>query len=114
MAQISPLAPERFPDLLPVQGVTLAAADCGLGYPGRRDLALVELAPGTAVAGVFTRSLTAAAPVDWCRQALRGGKARAIVVNVGNARPPRGGRAASRCGPRSRHRTALRGPARAH
>ncbi|MCH8181823.1 MAG: bifunctional glutamate N-acetyltransferase/amino-acid acetyltransferase ArgJ, partial [Proteobacteria bacterium] len=42
-------------------------------------------APGTAVAGVFTRSKTAAAPVDWCRNILGNGTARALVVNSGNA-----------------------------
>jgi len=46
---------------------------------------LVELAPETTVAGVFTKSLTASAPVDWCRSALKGGHARALVVNSGNA-----------------------------
>lgn len=46
---------------------------------------LAELAAGTAIAGVFTRSLTAAAPIDWCRAALKGGRVRAIVVNSGNA-----------------------------
>jgi len=85
MAQRSPLAPDHFPHLPPVAGVGLAAAALGLRYRGRNDLMLVELAPGTAVAGVFTRSLTAAAPVEWCRKALTGGKARAIVVNAGNA-----------------------------
>ena len=85
MAQRSPLAPDRFPHLPPVAGVGLAAAALGLRYRGRNDLMLVELAPGTAVAGVFTRSLTAAAPVEWCRKALTGGTARAIVVNAGNA-----------------------------
>ena len=85
MAQRSPLAPDRFPHLPPVAGVSLAAAALGLRYRGRNDLMLVELAPGTAVAGVFTRSLTAAAPVEWCRKALAGGTARAIVVNAGNA-----------------------------
>ena len=85
MAQRSPLAPDRFPHLPPVAGVGLAAAALGLRYRGRDDLLLVGLAPGTAVAGVFTRSLTAAAPVEWCRKALTGGRARAIVVNAGNA-----------------------------
>jgi len=85
MAQRSPLAPDRFPHLPPVAGVGLAAAALGLHYRGRNDLMLAELAPGTAVAGVFTRSLTAAAPVEWCRKALTGGTARAIVVNAGNA-----------------------------
>ena len=85
MTKVSPLAPERFPDLPVVQGVRLAAGTCGLASKGRNDLMLAELAPGTAVAGVLTRSLTASAPVEWVRKALRGGTARALVVNAGNA-----------------------------
>jgi glutamate N-acetyltransferase / amino-acid N-acetyltransferase len=46
-------------------------------------LALVE--PGSTIAGVFTRSKTRSAPVDWCRANLSGSPARAIVVNAGNA-----------------------------
>ncbi len=46
---------------------------------------MIELAAGSSVAGVLTRSETAAAPVDWCREALAGGRARALVVNAGNA-----------------------------
>jgi glutamate N-acetyltransferase/amino-acid N-acetyltransferase len=85
MTKISPLAPKRFPTLPEIAGVTLAAGACGLRYKGRSDVMLAELAAGTAIAGVFTRSLTAAAPIDWCRTALKGGIARAIVVNSGNA-----------------------------
>ena len=85
MAQRSPLAPERFPDLPPVPGVRLATAACGLKYRGRDDLLLVELRRGAAVGGLLTRSLTASAPVEWCRAALPGGKARGLVVNAGNA-----------------------------
>ena len=81
----SPLAPKGFPRLAPVAGVRLASTAAGLGYRRRRDLLLVELAEGTAVAGVLTRSQTAAAPVAWCRRALKGGAARALVVNAGNA-----------------------------
>ena len=40
---------------------------------------------GTTVAGVFTRSKCPSAPVDWCKAALAGGKARALLVNSGNA-----------------------------
>ena len=61
---VSPLAPERFPDLPPVPGVRLAAAATGMRYKGRTDLMLMELAPGSTIAGVFTRSLTAAPPVE--------------------------------------------------
>jgi glutamate N-acetyltransferase/amino-acid N-acetyltransferase len=85
MAAVSPLAPERFPELPPVSGVRLAAFACGIRYTGRNDLMLAELAPGSTVAGVFTRSLTAGAPVVWCRDCLKGGKVRGIVVNSGNS-----------------------------
>ncbi|HYM03581.1 MAG TPA: bifunctional glutamate N-acetyltransferase/amino-acid acetyltransferase ArgJ [Stellaceae bacterium] len=81
----SPLAPDRFPDLPPIAGVRLATAHCGIRYPGRRDLLVAVLDPGTTVAGVFTRSQTPGAPVDWCRAALPRGKARGIVVNSGNS-----------------------------
>jgi glutamate N-acetyltransferase/amino-acid N-acetyltransferase len=85
MNKPSPLAPDRFPALSPIAGVQLAAASCGIRYQGRADLMLAVLDPGSTVAGVFTRSLTAGAPVDWCRACLRRGKARAIVVNSGNS-----------------------------
>src|SRR5215469_6793012 len=85
MAAVSPLAPARFPALAPIAGVRLAALACGIRYTGRDDLMLAELAPGSAIAGVFTRSLTAGAPVLWCRNCLPGGKVRGIVVNSGNS-----------------------------
>ena len=85
MAAVSPLAPTRFPDLPPIAGVTLASAHCGIRYKERTDLMVAVVAPGSTVAGVFTRSLTPGAPIDWCRKALKRGKARAIVVNSGNA-----------------------------
>jgi glutamate N-acetyltransferase/amino-acid N-acetyltransferase len=85
MAKKSPLAPSRFPVLPPIDGVRLSAGACGLRYKGRSDLMLAELAENTRIAGVFTRSLAAAAPIDWCRKALKGGRVRAIVVNSGNA-----------------------------
>ena len=85
MNTVSPLAPARFPDLPEIGGVRVATVEAGIRYKGRDDLLLVGLAPGTAIAGALTRSLTASAPVDWCREALTGGRARAIVVNSGNA-----------------------------
>ena len=85
MAKISPLAPSSQPHLAPLAGLRLAATASGLRTKGRKDLALFVLDPGSTVAGVFTRSRTAAAPVDWCKAALAGGSARAIVVNSGNA-----------------------------
>jgi len=85
MATPSPLAPERFPDLPAIAGVRLASAACGIRYQGRTDLMVAVLDPGTAVAGVLTRSVTHGAPVAWCRSALKHGKARALVVNSGNS-----------------------------
>ena len=82
---VSPLAPEDFPDMPPITGVRLAAGACELYYRDRPDVLLAELAPGTSAAGVLTRSLTASAPVEWCRKALTGGRGRALVVNSGNA-----------------------------
>jgi glutamate N-acetyltransferase/amino-acid N-acetyltransferase len=73
------------PELAPVAGVRLAAGAAGIRYTGRTDLFLAEFAPGTAVAGVFTQNKCPGAPVDWCRAALAGGSARALVVNAGNA-----------------------------
>ena len=81
----SPLAPEAFPAMPPVAGVRVAGAACGLKRSGAKDLFLAELAPGAAMAGVLTRSLCASAPVDWCRKILPEGRARAIIVNSGNA-----------------------------
>ena len=84
---VSPLAPAAFGALPAVKGVRLATAPAGIRYQGRDDLMLAEMPPGTAVAGVFTRSGCTAAPVDWCRHALAagGGRGRAIIVNSGNA-----------------------------
>ncbi len=81
----SPLAPKAFPALPPLAGVALATWACGVKYKNRTDACLFAFDPGTAIAGVLTRSKTASAPVDWCRQALPGGRARAILINSGNA-----------------------------
>ena len=91
--QISPLAPAQFPDLPEIDGVTLASAAAGVKYQDRDDVMLAVLAPGTSVAGVFTRSATRAAPVLDCQEKLGGdpnGPA-AILVNSGNANAFTGG-----------------------
>jgi glutamate N-acetyltransferase/amino-acid N-acetyltransferase len=85
MAAVSPLAPAHFPALAPIAGVRLAAYAAGIRYQGRDDMMLAELAPGSTIAGVFTRSQTAGPPVLWCQSCLPGGRARALVVNSGNA-----------------------------
>lgn len=85
MSAVSPLAPSFSPTLPPIEGVRIATAEAGIRYRGRTDVLYVELAEDTAVAGVFTRSKCPSAPVDWCRQNLAQGLARALVVNSGNA-----------------------------
>jgi glutamate N-acetyltransferase/amino-acid N-acetyltransferase len=87
---VSPLAPKAFPKLPPLAGVRLATVAAGVRYQQRTDVLLALLAPGTQVAGVFTTSKTASAPVLWCRDKLKGaqkpnGSARVLVVNSGNA-----------------------------
>jgi glutamate N-acetyltransferase/amino-acid N-acetyltransferase len=79
------LAPTHAPELAPLAGVRLATRECNIRYRGRTDVLLMELAPGSTVAGVFTASLVPSAPVDHCRKHLKGGKVRAILVNSGNA-----------------------------
>ena len=82
---VSPLAPRSFPKLPPLAGVRLSTGAAGVRYKDRTDVLLAVLSPGTQVAGVFTKSKTASAPVEWCKVNLRAGSARALVVNSGNA-----------------------------
>src|SRR4030088_720785 len=88
---VSPLAPTDVPDSPAIAGVKLAPAAAGIRYKGRTDVLLAVMDKGTAVAGVFTKSKCPSAPVEWCRAKLKGGRsskggfARALVVNSGNA-----------------------------
>jgi glutamate N-acetyltransferase / amino-acid N-acetyltransferase len=82
---VSPLAPTSMPQMPAIEGVRLATAAAGIRYAGRTDVMLALLEPGTTVAGVFTRSKCPSAPVEWCRARLKPGRARALVVNSGNA-----------------------------
>ncbi|MET4255191.1 glutamate N-acetyltransferase/amino-acid N-acetyltransferase [Bradyrhizobium sp. S3.12.5] len=81
----SPLAPKNVPAMPVIAGVRLATAEAGIRYKNRTDVLLAIMDKGTAVAGVFTKSKCPSAPVEWCRAKLKGGKARALVVNSGNA-----------------------------
>ncbi|HWL04859.1 MAG TPA: bifunctional glutamate N-acetyltransferase/amino-acid acetyltransferase ArgJ [Xanthobacteraceae bacterium] len=82
---VSPLAPATVPDMPPLDGVRLATAAAGIRYKGRTDVLMAVFDPGTTVAGVFTKSKCPSAPVEWCRDRIKAGKARALVVNSGNA-----------------------------
>ena len=70
-----------------VAGFRLGTARAGIKRPGRRDLVLMELTPGSRVAATFTRNAFCAAPVVLARQHLgvRRGDVRYLLVNTGNA-----------------------------
>jgi len=76
----------RSTDLLPIPGLALGTAMAGVRKANRRDLLVVTLDPGAAVAGVFTSNRFCAAPVQLCREHLAAGAGvRALLVNTGNA-----------------------------
>jgi glutamate N-acetyltransferase/amino-acid N-acetyltransferase len=85
MTDRSPLAPVTFPALPAIAGVTLRVAKARYKNWDRCDLTYVELVAGTAVAGVTTQSKCPSPEVEWCRDAIPMGQARAVVVNAGNA-----------------------------
>ena len=86
---VSPLAPKGFPALPQIRGIEFAAVEAGVRYQNRKDVMLVRLAPGTAMAGVFTRSTTRSACVRDCQAKITArvpkGAGAAIVVNSGNS-----------------------------
>ncbi|MFM5894268.1 MAG: bifunctional ornithine acetyltransferase/N-acetylglutamate synthase, partial [Novosphingobium sp.] len=81
---VSPLA-SPFPNVPQIAGVTPRVARAGYKDWGRCDLTYVELAEGTAVAGVFTRNVCCSSEVELGREQVKAGKARALVVNAGNS-----------------------------
>lgn len=95
---VSPLAPPGgFPDLPAIAGADFAAVEAGIRYQGRRDVMLARLAPGTVIAGAFTRSQTRSAAVLDC-QAKIGQPAAAgaaFLVNSGNSNAFTGARGAA-------------------
>jgi len=82
--ETSPLA-LPFPDMPPIEGVTLRVARAGYKDWDRADLTFAELAEGTALAGVFTRNLCCSSEVEIGREQVKQGRARALVVNAGNS-----------------------------
>jgi glutamate N-acetyltransferase/amino-acid N-acetyltransferase len=94
-APVSPLAPKKYPVLPPVEGVRFATIAAGVRYAGRTDVMLALFDEPATVAGVFTKSRCPSAPVDWCRENLAQGQARALIVNSGNANAFTGGIGAS-------------------
>ena len=87
ITKVSPLAPEKFPDLPVIDGVRFATAQAGVKYKGRTDVMLAVADAGSTIAGVFTRSATRSSPVLDCQAkiGLDGKGPLAIVVNSGNS-----------------------------
>jgi glutamate N-acetyltransferase / amino-acid N-acetyltransferase len=67
------------------RGFRAAGVTCGIKASGAPDLALLACDGAATAAGAFTRSRLAAAPVLVSREHLADGRARAVVVNSGNA-----------------------------
>ena len=89
--------PEQFH---PVAGVRLGIASAGIKKPGRKDVVVMELAPGSRVAGIFTTNQFCAAPVHVSRKHLAEGEPRYLLINTGNANAGTGARGmddANRC-----------------
>ena len=86
---VSPLAPATFPALPVIAGAEFAAVEAGVRYQNRKDVMLVRLCPGTAIAGAFTRSSTRSGCVRDCQAKLAtkvpAGTGAAIIVNSGNS-----------------------------
>jgi len=82
--KLSPFA-RTFPKMKDVAGVKLASTNCGIRYKTKPDLMIAVMPEGTCVAGAYTKSLAASAPVMWCKRAAAGGSGRILVVNSGNS-----------------------------
>lgn len=93
--KVSPLAPKHIVSLPPLDGVRMQTIEAGIKYSGRDDVLLMVFDELASVAGVFTKSKCASAPVDHCQQILSKGVARAVVVNSGNANAFTGTKGAS-------------------
>lgn len=79
------VGPGTLPEFFPIAGVRLGIGSAGIKKPGRKDLVIFELEPGSRVAGIFTRNQFCAAPVILSRRHLAEGEPRYLLINTGNA-----------------------------
>lgn len=79
------VGPVTLPEFFPIAGVRLGIGSAGIKKPGRKDLVIFELEPGSRVAGIFTRNQFCAAPVILSRRHLAEGEPRYLLINTGNA-----------------------------
>lgn len=73
------------PELYPVPGVRLGTSRAQIRKKDRRDLVVIECAPGTQAAAVFTQNRFCAAPVTVAREHLGQTAPRALLINTGFA-----------------------------
>jgi glutamate N-acetyltransferase / amino-acid N-acetyltransferase len=69
----------------PVPGIRLGVAAAGIKYSDRNDLVIMEMAPGSTCAAVFTTNAFCAAPVVVAKEHLAGSAPRYLMINSGNA-----------------------------
>jgi glutamate N-acetyltransferase/amino-acid N-acetyltransferase len=83
------VGPSTLPDFHPVPGVRLGVVEAGVRYAKRKDLVLIELAPGGTWGGVFTKNVFCAPPVRICRDKLAraqdASRPSYLLINTGNA-----------------------------
>ena len=80
-----PVGLSALPTLRPVPGIRLGTTRAGIRKPDRRDLVVIECAPGTRAAAVFTKNRFCAAPIKVARMHLAKAAPRALLVNTGFA-----------------------------
>lgn len=71
--------------LFPIAGMRIGVTEAGIRKVNRKDLTVVLLDEGASVGGVFTQNRYCAAPVQICREHLKAGGIRALLINTGNA-----------------------------
>ncbi|MBV1915890.1 MAG: bifunctional glutamate N-acetyltransferase/amino-acid acetyltransferase ArgJ [Pseudomonadales bacterium] len=79
------IGPDHIPEMLPIAGIRLGSTGAGIKYENHLDLTLIEIQPGAACTGVFTRNAFCAAPVTVARQHLQNSAPRYLLINSGNA-----------------------------
>ena len=68
-----------------ISGIRLATVKAGVRYPDRKDLVLIEIAPGSQVSAVFTQNSFVAAPIIIAKKHLAQTNPRYLIINTGNA-----------------------------
>jgi len=72
-------------ELSPVPGIRLSTVSAGIKKPGRRDVVVMEIAEGAAVAAVFTQNAFCAAPVSVAKHHISQVSPHYLLINTGNA-----------------------------